>query len=161
MKELLKKRYEIYINLLDEAYKQDLINEHGRNFKYIFEVPTNYCIYPNYQSEHDAGYLVDGYYLEEEYEYIDMVLAPLGYSNLMESTYGWENGNDPIFSKEEIIEMLNKSKFIEATMDCPFTDEKEELENGKDMQEDYRDIYSWTEQKILESLEDEIASFNV
>lgn len=127
-KEQLKKDTIEYIKLVDEKYK-------NYNFKFIFEIATNYVIYPNYPQEHEEGYLTDGYHEEIEYDFIDDILLTLDYNNLMESTYGWENTNEPLFTRDELIEILNHSKFITATSDVPFMNEEEIAEEVEDRKE--------------------------
>ena len=161
MKELLKKRYKKLIELVDSSYEKEVIKQHGQNFKYVFEVPSNFCIYPNYKCAHDEGYLTDEYHIDEEYELIDFLLRSLGYSELKECEYGWEFKEAPLFSKEEIVELLNHSRFIDATTECPFTTEEEEIKRGKNRQEIYGHLFSWSEQSMLESVEDDIVTLSM
>ena len=156
MKELLKKRYKKLIELVDSSYEKEVIKQHGQNFKYVFEVPSNFCIYPNYKCCHEEGYLTDGYGTDEEYEFIDFLLRSLGYSELKECEYGWEFKEAPLFSKEEIVELLNHSTFIDATIECPFATEDEEIKRGKERQEICSYLFSYSEQSMLESVEDDI-----
>lgn len=158
MKELLKEKYKQFVKEVDDQYKNVLINEFGEDFKYIFEVPSNFFVYTNYKDCHEEGYLSDGVCIEEECDYLDTILAPLGYSNMSDSTYGWEAGEDPLFTKEELIELLNNSMFIQATNDCSFTTEEEDIEKGKHGQEIYAHFFCWTEQSMLETIEDYLAT---
>lgn len=150
-------RYKKYIELVDKEYEDILIKQHGKDFKYIMEIPSNFCVYPNYKSCHEEGYLTDGYHLEEEEDYLSILLSPLGYNNLSESTYGWEFGQGPLFSKEDLVKLLNQSKFIEATTDCPFMNEIEEIEQGKKRQELYANMFNWSNMAMLEEIEDYLA----
>lgn len=161
MKDLLKKRYKQYIKEVDNQYKDILINEFGENFKYIFEVPSNFFVYTNYIDCHEAGYLSDGTCIEEECDYLETILAPLGYSNMSDCTYGWEAGEDPLFTKEELIELLNESIFIHATDECYFTTEDEDIEKGKSGQETYAHFFCWNEQLMLETIEDYLATLSL
>lgn len=154
MKELLKEKYKQYVKEVDKKYKDVLINEFGKDFKYIFEIPSNYCIYTNYKECHKEGYLSDGICIEEEEDYLDLLLSPLGYNNTCESTYAWEAGGEPIFSKEELVELLNSSIFIHTTNECAFANEKEDMEKGKSSQELYAKFFHWDEQSMLEDIED-------
>lgn len=151
MKNTLKERYKEFVSLLDEQYKD-------KNMNFAFEIPSNYCIYPNYEQERNEGYLVDGYHEDYEYNFIDDILTPLDYNELMESSYGWENGNAPLFTKEELVEMLNQSKFITAYPDAPYVGEEEEIEHYKAEEESYKMAFTFTEQACLERIEDEIAT---
>lgn len=158
MKELLKEKYKQYIKEIDNKYSDVLTNEFGKKFYYIFEIPSNYFIYTNYITCHAEGYLSDGICIEEEEDYLDLILAPLGYSNMSDCTYGWEAGEEPIFTKEELLELLNSSRFIQATNECSFTTEKEDVEKGKHSQEIYAHFFCWTEQSMLEEIEDYLAT---
>lgn len=157
MKELLKKRYAKYIEMTDEIYSEDISDRLNDNF--IFEIPSNYCIYPNYKDSHEEGYLADGYNTEKECEFIESVLDPLGYNELSECEYGWEAESDPIFTKEELVELLNLSKFITAKIESGFTSEEKDIKRGKYRQELYANMFAWTEQSMLETIEDELALF--
>lgn len=150
----IKERYKEFVSLLDKKYKD-------KNMNFVFEVPSNYCIYPNYEQERNEGYLVDGYHEDYEYSFIDDILTPLDYNELMESSYGWENGNTPLFTKEELVEMLNQSKFITAYPDAPYVEEAEEIEHYKPEEGDYKMNYTFDEQSCLERIEDEIATLKV
>lgn len=120
-KEQLKKDTIEYLKLLNDKYKD-------HDFKYVFEVGTNYVIYVNYPQQHEDGYLTDSYYEEIEYDIIDDILLTLDYNNLMESTYGWENQNQPLFNRDELIEILNHSKFVMATANVPYMTDEELIE---------------------------------
>lgn len=147
MKNQVIKDLKEYINLIDKKYEKDLIAEHGSDFKYIFEIATNYVIYPNYKEEHDKGYLTDSYNEDVDYDFICDILNPLDYNELMESSYGWENSNEPIFTVDELSDILKTSKFIDTCtgLNVPFMDEEdiqEEIENKSD--NDILPGYSYT-----------------
>lgn len=156
MKDLLKKRYKVLIETLDKGCESFLENKDDGS-KFIIEVPSNYCLYANYKDCHEQGYLTDGYNTDEEQDFIEELLAPLGYSELSESTYGWEAGEKPLFSAREIVKMLNQSKYVKAVTKCPFTTKEEEVKRGEERREIYGHLFSWTEQRMLESIEDALA----
>lgn len=150
----IKERYKEYLSLIDKKYED-------KNIDFVFDIPSNYCVYPNYKDVREEGYLTDAYYKDYEYEFVYDVLSPLDYSELMESTYGWENGNAPLFTKEELVEMFNQSKFITAYPDAPYINEEEDLEEHKPEEDDYQMNYTFDEQSCLERIEDEIATLKV
>lgn len=126
-----------YIALIDKRHEEELIKEHGEDFKFIFEIATPYVIYPNFKEEHEEGCLTDSYQDDIDYDFITDILNPLDYDELMESTYGWENSNEPIFTVDELADILKTSKFIETCtgLNVPFMDDRdieEEIEHRKD-----------------------------